>query len=129
MRIELVASVIAGRDGDGFSADDFAAFDVVRGVANDESLAGIEIDAVKFLRATLGVGAEIVARWAVIGEGAEFEIVPDLIMGEFVFCTAFLIAGEQALRDAVMTVECIEDFENTGKDATFGASGQFNGQK
>jgi len=79
-RGELLDGEGAGGDGDGFRADGFAAGDVVRRIADDEDALGREIDAELFLGAAQRERPKFVAEMAVVGEGAELEVLPETEM-------------------------------------------------
>lgn len=88
-----------GGDGEGFCADGAAAGDVVRGIADDPDPFGRERDARMFAGAAEGVGAEVVAMLAVVGEGAEREEIPEAVVGEFDAGGTADVAGEEGLGD------------------------------
>ncbi len=60
---------------------------------------GWEIDSGVFAGATEGVGAEVVAVFAVIGEGAEGKEIPEAVEAEFGAGAALDVTGEKGLGD------------------------------
>ena len=66
----------------------------MRGITDDDRLLRSKINGVAFFGSAQGMGAEVIAPRAIIGEGAKFKIVPDLKVGELDFGPALQIAGQ-----------------------------------
>jgi hypothetical protein len=105
---EFVGGVFSGGDGDRFGADRAGTGDVMRGVAEHEDALGRELEAVPFSGAGAGEWAERIAVVMVVGECAEFEIVPDAVMRELEFRAAHEVAGEQGEDDVFALPESVE---------------------
>ena len=75
-------------------ANDFAAFDIMRGITYDEYVFGPEFMA-GFLSCTLqGDRTQFIAYFVVAGEGPKSEIVPDIEMIELYFRSSSQIPGK-----------------------------------
>jgi hypothetical protein len=125
---ELFDGKISRGNGDGFCADDFAAFDVPGCIADDKNVLGRKFDAVAFARAAQGMGAKVVAPRAVVGEGAEFKVMPDGEVFELDPGAAQEVAGEQALGEVGAAMERLEQRENAGVQAGTGVR-HFGGER
>lgn len=117
---ESLDGVVAGGDGEGLGADDAAASDVVWGIADDPDAIRREIDAGVFAGAAQGVGAEIIAVFAVVGEGAEGKEIPEAVVAEFGAGAALDVAREQGLGDVGAGGCGLEQRGDAGKDVGAG---------
>lgn len=115
VRAKFVDGETAGGDGEGAGADGFAAFDVVRCVADDPDPIGRKFDGVMRGGATERVRAELVAQLGVVGEGAEREVRPEIVMAELDFGAAAKVAGEETLGDISASGEGGEKFADAGE--------------
>src|SRR5438067_9824987 len=102
MRAQLVERVTSGRDAERAGADDLAAGDVMRRVADHPDIGRGELDTVTLAGAAERVRAELVAMFAVIGEGTEGEMLPEPMLGELNLRATTQVAGEEALRDVAV---------------------------
>mgnify|MGYP001547090000 FL=1 len=128
MGTKFVHAPSPGGEGDGLCAKNLAAGNVVRGIADDEDARGGEFDRMMGERATQRVGAEVVAGFAVVGKGAEREVLPQPVVAELDFGAAAEVAGEKRLGDAGQRGDPGKQFANAGKNAGTGA-GEFGGQR
>lgn len=106
----------AGGDGERMGADGFAAGDVVGGIANNESAIGRKPGSMVGGCFPEGMRAEILAVDRVVGEGPEWEVAPQIEVGEFRFRAARHISGQQALREAVASVDILENGRDSGEN-------------
>ena len=92
---QLRARKISGCHGDRPRADRLAARDIVWCIPNHIDLGRGEIDRVLFARAPLGERPELVAIVMIVGEGAEFEKIPNTVVRKFQLRAAPQITSEQ----------------------------------
>lgn len=74
-----------------------------------------------------GVGPELVAELAVVGEGTEGKVVPQTVVAEFRAGAAFDVTGEQALSDVGTCAGGGQECAHARKDAGVGI-GELGGQ-
>jgi hypothetical protein len=120
VRAKFIYGVAARRDRDRVGADHLAALDIVRRVADDPHAIGGEFDGVMHAGAAHGVRAEVVAAFAVVGEGAEGEMFPQAVAAQFDFGSAAKIARQQALGDVGARGERREQLAHAGEGAGVG---------
>ena len=92
---EFRGGVFSGGDGYRAGADRASAGDVVRRVAQHEDAFRREFNSVPFPGAGAGEWPERIPVVVIVGERAEFEIMPDAIVRQLQFRSPFQIAGEQ----------------------------------
>ena len=127
MRREFCGRVGAGGDSDRFGADRAGAGDVVRSVTNNPRARRGKVDTGVVVSAAEGVGPELVAELAVVGEGTEGEVVPQTVVAEFRAGAALDVTGEQALSDVGTCAGGGQDCAHARKDAGVGI-GELGGQ-
>ena len=119
MRGQLVLAVAPGGDGHSDKSGGPGAVDIARRVAKHIDIVRVEADPVFFHRAGLRHRAEFVAIDMVVGEGAEFEIIPHAVVREFQLRALLDVSGEQSEHAVLPLVQRVEQFDDPGKDASF----------
>ena len=117
---------MAGGDGEGARSDHFAAFDVVGGVTDDPDICRIKFMAGMVRGSAQRVRAEIIAHGAVVGEGPEGEIVPQVEVTELDLGATLEVAGEQSLDDVGSLLRGVENLGYPRQNA--GGLLQLNGK-
>ena len=118
---QLIICVVTGRDRHGLHADDFAALDVVRGVADDPYIRLGELVAGVRVSSTEGMRTQIVAPRAVIGEGTKRKIVPEIEVAQFRPSPNLHVPRQQPLVDVFAMVSCSQNLVHSGKHLGLGA--------
>lgn len=124
---ELCGRVGAGSDSDYVGPDHAGAGDVVRSVTNNPRARRGKLDTSVGVSAAEGVGSELVAELAVVGEGTEGKVVPQTVVAEFRAGAALDVAGEQALGDVGTCAGGGQECAHARKDAGVGI-GELGGQ-
>ena len=120
MRMKSLYGVTAGGHGDRLRADNFAAGDVVRRVADHEHALRPKTHTAVFAGPAQCVGAKLVTLLGVVGECSDGEWRPKPEVSEFDFSTLPEVAGEQALGDVAAARDFCDDVRNAGQDVRVG---------
>lgn len=116
MRGELDDGVSAGGHGQGAGPDGATARDIVRRIADDPN--GFRQESTP----NVGGGAphrvrpEFIALFAVVGESAEGEKIPEIVMTKLNLSTSFNVAGEDSLGEEGATGGCRQQGTDTRED-------------
>ena len=110
---QLIFFVFTGADGQDPRSDRLRARDIERGIANDHNFVPGESPFEDRFAPLFGNRRDAIAVFMIIGEGAGFEMVPELVVAEFEFGTAPDVAGEEAedwaIRGGVEGLEEVDD--------------------
>lgn len=109
----------SSRDRDSARADRFATRDIVRRIPDHIDLRSGEIDQVFLPRPPLREWTKLVAVVVIIGKRAEFEKIPDPIMREFQFRSAFHISCEEAENVLRSCSQSPQQFLHSREDRSF----------
>ena len=118
MFCEIGSRPAAGRDRNRARAERFAAGDIARRIADDVDLRGIELVAVFLASACACKRTELIAVVMIVGEGAEFEEMPDAVMLQFQLGAAHNVAGEKGENDLGAGSEFSEKLNHAGESAS-----------
>ncbi len=89
-------------------------------VTKDENVFRGKLDAVLFLGASAGEVAELVTIVMIVGVGPKLEIVPDAVVRELEFGSAFQVAREQGEDDVGARLERLEQSNDPGQETALG---------
>ena len=95
MGSEIGVGAVAGGDGEDFGIDGAGAFDIAFGVTDDQDLGWVQLRPA-CLGPGQGVAGDVVTVRVFATENAHFEFLPNAVVLQLQFCTAGMVAGEQA---------------------------------
>lgn len=116
--MQPLARPAAGGNRDRARAEGFAAGDIVSGVTNHIDAGCIKIVAVFFARTPMSKSAELIAVVMIIGEGAELEEMPEMVVFEFQLRAASEVTGEKCQHDVLMRLQATKQLRDSRQDAT-----------